>query len=127
MKSNLGKVRRILDSQSASRDEVLAQLDHLRAALVVHFWNEENEGFFDEVRSQAPRLIPQAHKLCAEHQEILQRALELMRFAAAGATSELWWRELQSRFQAFIAELMHHENEENSLLERTLQEESRSA
>ena len=55
------------------REELLSQLYHLRTALVDHFWNEENEGFFDEVTALAPRLVPQAHKLCAEHQEMMRR------------------------------------------------------
>jgi iron-sulfur cluster repair protein YtfE (RIC family) len=120
LRSNLGHVHSVLDDRGVSREELLSQLNHLRTALVDHFWNEENEGFFDEVTAHAPTLVPQAHKLCAEHQEMMREASELVRFATAGAASEVWWRELKSRFQVFSKQLMHHESEENSLLQQAL-------
>jgi len=123
LRSDLGHVHSVLENPGVSRGELLAQLKHLRTALSDHFWNEENEGFFTEVTALAPRLVPQAHELCAEHQEMMHRASELVRFAAAGAPSELWRMELKSRFQAFGKQLMHHESEENSLLQRSFQQD----
>jgi iron-sulfur cluster repair protein YtfE (RIC family) len=106
------------------RGEKLAELLHnLHDTLVVHFSNEEFHGFFGEITARAPQLKSSADKLCAEHQAMLHRASELVRFAAAGTGSEAWWRELRSGFQVFSKELMHHESNENALLQRAYQED----
>jgi len=124
LRSNLGHVHSVLDDRAVSRKELLKQLNHLHTSLVDHFWSEENEGFFEEVTAHAPTLVPQAHELCAEHQEMMRKATELLRFAAAGAASEMWRLELKSRFQAFSKQLMHHESVETSLLQRSLHEDT---
>jgi iron-sulfur cluster repair protein YtfE (RIC family) len=121
LRESIAHIHQLLAAHNTPGDELATQLHRLHTALVEHFWHEEHEGFFDEVVSQAPRLTPQAHKLCAEHQEMLHTASELSRFASAGAGSETWWRELNSRFHVFSKQLMHHEGEENSLLQQAFQ------
>jgi len=123
LRANIAHIHHLLAAHNTPGDELANQLHHLHTALVEHFWHEEHKGFFDEVTAQAPRLIPQAHKLCAEHQEMLHIASELARFASAGAGSETWWRELNSRFHAFSKQLMHHEGEENALLQQAYQDD----
>jgi hypothetical protein len=54
---------------------------------------------------------------------MLHTASELARFASAGSGSESWWRELNSRFHVFSKELMHHEGEENQLLQEAYQDD----
>jgi iron-sulfur cluster repair protein YtfE (RIC family) len=121
LRESIAHIHQLLAAHNTPGDELATQLHRLHTALVEHFWHEEHKGFFDEVVSQAPRLTPQAHKLCAEHQEMLHTASELSRFASAGAGSETWWRELNSRFHVFSKQLMHHEGEENSLLQQAFQ------
>jgi iron-sulfur cluster repair protein YtfE (RIC family) len=123
LRENIAHIHQLLAAHNTPGDELATQLHHLHTALVEHFWHEEHKGFFDEVVAQAPQLTRQAHKLCAEHQEMLHTASELARFAAAGAGSETWWRELSSRFHVFGKQLMHHEGEENSLLQQAYQDD----
>jgi hypothetical protein len=84
--------------------------------LVIHFSNEEGDGFFSEMTAGAPWLSGAAARLCIEHQQMLHDAAELYRFAAVGSPSVSWWRELQSRCHEFYKRLMSHECEENKLL-----------
>jgi hypothetical protein len=66
-------------------------------------------------------LADRAGKLCIEHRQLLHEAEELCQFAAAGSPSMPWWRELRSRCHEFCKRLMHHESEENRLLQETHQ------
>jgi hypothetical protein len=66
-------------------------------------------------------LAGQAGKLCIEHKQMLRDADELCRFAAAGSPSMPWWRELRTRCHEFSKRLMHHEHEENKLLQEAHQ------
>jgi iron-sulfur cluster repair protein YtfE (RIC family) len=121
------KVRRIhavLSQPEPAPDDIEKVLREFLNALVVHFsTEEEGEGFFAEVTAHAPRLAGQAGKLCVEHAQLLREFDEICRFAAAGSPSMPWWRELRSRCHAFNSRLMHHEHEENSLLQRAYQED----
>lgn len=123
LRENIAHIHHHLAAHNTPGDAMATQLHHLHSSLVEHFWHEEHQGFFDEVVGQAPRLAPQANKLCAEHQVMLHTASDLARFAAAGAGSEVWWRELSSRFHVFSKQLMHHEGEENSLLQEAYQDD----
>jgi hypothetical protein len=118
------KIRRIhnaLAEPEPGPDEIAVLLREFHAALLVHFLNEENEGFFDEVTAQAPRLSGEAGRLCIEHEHLLRDADELCRFAAAGSPSMAWWRELNSRCHAYSRRLMLHERDENRLLQEAHQ------
>jgi hypothetical protein len=113
------KVRRIhavLTKPGPAQDEIDELLREFLTTLVVHFANEENEGFFREVTACAPQLAERAGKLCVEHRQMLHDAKELCRFAAAGSPSMPWWRELRSRCHEFSKRLMEHEVEEHKLL-----------
>ena len=72
--------------------------------------------------SGAPRLAGRADRLCLEHEQFLHRATELCRLAEAGTSSMAWWRELSSRCHKFSKQLMHHESEENKLLQQAHQD-----
>jgi hypothetical protein len=121
LREQLGHIHRLLSRHDTPGDQIAAQLQHFHGELIDHFWNEQNDGFFADVVTQAPNLTTQARKLCAEHRAILLKVSELARFAAAGYGSEAWWRELKSRFQVFSKLLMRHESDENSLLQQAHQ------
>jgi hemerythrin len=123
LREKLGHIHQVVTAQEVRIDEVTSLLLDLRNALAVHFENEEHKGFFDEITTQAPRLNPHIDRLCSEHQEMLNTASELARFASAGGGSDAWRRELNSRFQVFSSQLMHHESEENALLQQAYQED----
>jgi len=119
-----GKVHRIhsvLAQPEPDQEEIEVLLQAFLRALLVHFSNEEDEGFFDDVTAHAPRLAGQADHLCLEHRQLLRDADELCRFASAGSPSMPWWRELRSRCHEFSKRLMHHECAENKLLQEAHQ------
>ena len=118
------KVRRIhsvLAEPEPTQGEIENLLREFLNALIVHFDYEEDEGFFDDVASHAPRLAGQAGKLTVEHRQMLRDVDELCRFAAAGSPSMPWWRELRSRCHEFSKRLMRHEHDENKLLQEARQ------
>jgi iron-sulfur cluster repair protein YtfE (RIC family) len=123
LRKKLGNVHSVLAGCHLAGEKVAAMLLELHDELVVHFTNEEFNGFFGEVTSRAPQLSPAADKLCAEHRDMLHKASELAQFARAGADSQEWWRELKTRFHVFSTQLMHHESEENSLLQQAYQDD----
>jgi hypothetical protein len=119
----LGHIRRICAGEIRPGEEMAALLLDLYDALKSHFRNEEFHGFFGEVTARAPELNPEANKLCAEHRDMLQTVSELARFAAVGAGSREWWREVNTRFLVLADQLRRHEHDEDSLLQRAYQED----
>ena len=123
LRKMLGNVHAVLAGSHVAGATVASLLLELHDELVLHFSNEEFHGFFGEITTRAPELLPSADKLCAEHRDMLRKASELAQFARAGADSQEWWRELKTRFHVFSTQLMHHESEENSLLQQAYQDD----
>jgi iron-sulfur cluster repair protein YtfE (RIC family) len=121
LRKKVHRIHSVLAQPDPTPDEIETLLREFMSTLVVHFSTEENEGFFNEVTAQAPRLASRAGRLCIEHQQLLRQAEELCQFAAAGSPSMPWWRELHCRCHEFSKELMHHESEENKLLQEAHQ------
>jgi iron-sulfur cluster repair protein YtfE (RIC family) len=121
LRDKVRRIHTILAQPEPATDEIEASLRDFSHALLVHFSNEEHEGFFEEVTTHSPRLAGRAGALCIEHKQMLREADELCRFAAAGSPSMPWWRELSSRCHEFSKRLMHHEHEENKLLQEAHQ------
>jgi hypothetical protein len=109
-------IHAVLADPTPNQTEIDGLLREFMHALVVHFANEEDEGFFATIAAKAPRLACLAAQLCAEHRQMLREAEELCRFASAGSPSMTWWRELNSRCHAFSMRFMNHECQENKLL-----------
>jgi hemerythrin len=116
LRDKVARIHSVLADPAPNKNEIDELLREFLRALIVHFANEEEEGFFDEVAAKAPYLAGSAAKLCVEHRQMLQDAKELCRFAAAGSPSMPWWRELNTRCYAFSARFMNHECQENKLL-----------
>jgi hypothetical protein len=124
LRDKLRQIHDVLAGREIASHEIAIHLDEFQNALAVHFANEEeSEGFFESVTAHSPRLSHQAGLLCVEHKELLRKATELCRFAAAGCPSMPWWRELSSRCHAFSRQLMQHENEESKLLQQAYQDD----
>lgn len=123
LRSKLGRIHHALPESEGRRAEIESLLRDLRDALAAHFDHEEHKGFFHDITERAPRLNPQADKLCTEHEEMLQTADELVQLVSAGASSENWLPEVHARFREFSKRLMHHESEENGLLQQAFQED----
>jgi iron-sulfur cluster repair protein YtfE (RIC family) len=123
LRSKLAQIHHALPQGAGHRAEIESQLRDLRDALALHFEHEEHEGFFDDITERAPRLNPQADKLCTEHEQMLQTAGKLAQLASAETGGEAWLTELHARFREFSKQLMHHESEENALLQQAFQED----
>ena len=121
LRDKVRQVHTILAQPDPDAEEMEKLLREFLNALLVHFSNEENDGFFAELTAHAPRLAGRAGRLCVEHKQMLREAEELCRFATAGSPSLPWWRELSSRCHEFSKRLMHHEHEENKLLQEAHQ------
>jgi iron-sulfur cluster repair protein YtfE (RIC family) len=121
LRNKVQRIHTVLARPEPTRDEIATLLHEFMSTLIVHFATEENDGFFDDVTAHAPQLASRAGKLCIEHKELLREADELYRFAAAGSPSMPWWRELHARCHEFSKRLMHHESDENGLLQEAHQ------
>jgi iron-sulfur cluster repair protein YtfE (RIC family) len=121
LRAKVGRIHAVLAKPQPAADEIETLLHEFLNALIIHFSNEEDDGFFVEVTAQAPRLAGQAGQLCVEHKQLIRQVDELCRFAAAGSPSVLWWRELRSRCHEFSKRLMRHEREECNLLQEAHQ------
>jgi iron-sulfur cluster repair protein YtfE (RIC family) len=121
LRNKLHRIHSVLAQPEPTPIEIETLLREFRNTLLVHFSTEEDDGFFDEVTTHAPRLARQSGKLSIEHNQLLREANELCQFAAAGSPSMPWWRELHARCHAFSKRLMHHEREENKLLQEAHQ------
>jgi iron-sulfur cluster repair protein YtfE (RIC family) len=117
LRHKLAKVHTVLAEPGPNSAEIETSLREFLNALIVHFANEEDDGFFMKIATKAPRLASCAGRLSVEHRELLKDAEELCRFATAGSPSVVWWRELKNRCDVFDAKLMRHECEENHLLQ----------
>ena len=116
LRDKVQRIHAVLAEPTPDQSEIDALLREFMHTLVVHFANEEGEGFFTTIAAKAPHLARSAAKLCAEHRQMLYDAGELCRFASAGSPSLTWWRELNSRCHAFGMRFMSHECQENKLL-----------
>ena len=123
LREKFRQIHDVLAGPEIAADEMVRLLRELKNALAVHFSNEESDGFFGEVTTRAPRLAGRADQLCLEHEQFLHKATELCRLAEAGSSSMAWWRELSSRCHKFSKQLMHHESEENKLLQQAYQDD----
>jgi hypothetical protein len=119
----LAHIQRICAGERRPGEELAALLLDFYDALKTHFNNEEFHGFFGEVTARVPALQNEVNRLCAEHREMLKTTMQLVRFAAAGASSNEWWRELNARFLVFADQLGRHEHAEDALLQRAYQED----
>lgn len=116
LNAKIHRIHSVLSGPEPNEEEIGNLLREFLCTLVVHFANEEDEGFFTDIVSHAPELASSAAKLGIEHRALLQEASELCRFADAGCPSMPWWRELHTRCHGFNKRLMHHECQENKLL-----------
>jgi iron-sulfur cluster repair protein YtfE (RIC family) len=123
LREKLGQIHDLFTGVNPSHIEIIALLQEFEEALALHFSNEEVGGYFADVTSRSPELAEHVGRLAREHQELRQSAAELRRFALAGSPSMPWWRELASRCHAFSQHLMHHESEENRLLQQAYRQD----
>jgi hypothetical protein len=123
LRDKLRRIHEVMIGVEIKADAIATLLLDLKNALQAHFANEESGGFFNQLTTHSPHLAYQTDTLCVEHGQLLYKAMELYQFATAGSRSMDWWRALGYQFHAFSRELMHHESEENKLLQQIYQDD----
>jgi iron-sulfur cluster repair protein YtfE (RIC family) len=106
-----------LDKRQASLDDIIKRLQELRDCLTAHFRSEECDGFFQQIVEHAPQLTRKADVLSHEHLAMLDELDQLIQFATCDSGQPLCWRTVTLRFDEFMRKLMHHEREENGMLQ----------
>lgn len=113
-----------IDARPASPDEIVGLLQGLRDALVTHFHNEEDgDGFFAQIVNLAPQLSRQAQKLTHEHKTFLEQVDFLIQLAEQHPGEPMCPANLAAGFRDFSKLLMHHESEENGMLQSVYQDD----
>jgi len=118
IRNQLRELHRVLALQQTSLEEVERLLQELRAGLHQHFCNEEREGFFEQIVARAPQLSRQADSLTHEHADMIEELDSILRSTQRGEVQPVCWRTLALRFEDFMKCLMHHESEENGMLQQ---------
>ena len=119
----IGTIHKTLADPTSTVTQVREKLVALCDKLESHFRTEEEDGFFTQITDQAPRLTDQADKLCDEHRTMLDEAKSLaIRAIRCDQFHELQ-QEIQPAFHEFSKHLMHHESEENEMLQEAYWED----
>ena len=118
LRALIGAIHKSLAERSSRATIVSKQLNTLCDKLECHFRMEEEGGFFSQITDQAPRLSNQADKLCEEHGMMLEEARVIANKAIRGE-----WLDVQQAFHEFSKRLMHHEGEENEMLQKAYWED----
>lgn len=113
----LGAVTRALSQRHDTVDRVAELLTTLSEHAQTHFDQEESSGFFEQVVAKAPRLSDRADALLQEHAALRETLRSLATQARENRTSPDWWDDMEKGFHDFSKRLMHHESEENAILQ----------
>lgn len=123
LERTLAELRRMLARRRDARAATRALAD-LSNQVKSHFVHEEQEdGFFDNVIDQAPRLKGRAATLIEEHAAMAEALGELQRYASRNAPSQEWWSELNARFEAFWKLFCRHERAEIDLVQEAFDDD----
>ena len=101
-----------------------AQIDGLRERLEEHFQHEEQDGLFQAILDLLPDAESMIDGLASQHEHMIE-VLQMARIhAERGEPCEV--AELQDDLQRFLETMRAHEKAEEALLERAIEEETRS-
>jgi hemerythrin len=117
LREKIGNLHQRFAARGVAPDEIVRLMRDLRGALATHFNNEECEGFFEQIVTRAPQLSRQAQHLTHEHLDMLEQLDSLVRASEFAAEEGKQSPELATRFHVFSKHLMHHESEENGMLQ----------
>jgi ABC-type transporter Mla subunit MlaD len=113
----LARIGVLLRERTASIDQVAELLGQLGDTLVKHFTLEEEGGYYGEALLHAPQLLSRANDLMAQHPKMAHKVQRLVGIAPLGSAVPNWWDETQTRFDAFVRELLDHERGEDCLIQ----------
>ena len=113
----LGEVHHVLSGKLEKVAHVAEMLQSLTDHVETHFSEEEATGIFADVAAREPRLTDRAKELKAEHDKLRQAVHALNQAAKSGDGQADWWENLETAFHNFSKDLMHHEHQENELVQ----------
>jgi uncharacterized membrane protein YccC len=97
-----------------------SQLQDLLPPLRAHFAYEEDAGLFERIEETWPETARACAHIRGEHGELLSRFERLRVDATAGPADEDTLRRLVAEGRALLRSLAHHEESENELLLRSI-------
>lgn len=95
-------------------------LQDLLPLLKAHFALEEDGGFFEEIEEAWPHTARACARLREEHGTLLERFERLRAETEAGPSGEEALQALVAHARSLLKDLAHHEETENDLLFRSL-------
>jgi iron-sulfur cluster repair protein YtfE (RIC family) len=123
LRDMIGQIQATLTNRPDRRDVIVHEIAALLKELEVHFHEEEDAGFFDQIDACAPQLTSETARLKEEHQVLLKQMRSLTALAETCEGSDPWWERLKTDFHQFSLTIMHHEAAENQLLQRAFNED----
>jgi len=120
----LAKLRQAVSEPMRARGQrrrLIADLEHLRDQLALHFALEEAYGYFDDPAYVAPRLCERAMELRAQHRQLYTMVCGIVeqgqQWDRRGPASVFQTR-VAARFVSFEAQFQLHETRENELIQQ---------
>ena len=102
--------------QKPTRD-LVSLLNALAVHLQMHFEFEETDGYFSGLAQKTPRVSGTVERLLREHEAMLEEIDKLVTMARAAFATADDTSDLAKRFSQFQTQLIHHEQEENKLIQ----------
>jgi len=116
-----------LDETAADTEplrRLAARIDSLRERLEEHFHHEEHDGLFQAILDILPDAGPAIHRLASQHDRMVE-ILQMARIhAERGEPCDVG--PLRADLKSFLQTMRDHERAEEALLDRAIEEETRS-
>lgn len=119
----LGEVHHVLSRKLENVARVAEMVESLTDHVESHFDEEEATGVFREVSEREPRLTSRAEELRCEHDRLRETVQALNLAAKSGDGAADWWEQLETAFRDFSKDLMHHEHQENELVQEAYEQD----
>lgn len=118
LRESLATLHRVLTERKEPVMRVGEMFANLAQQIQTHFREEEEgEGLFDQSVARQPRLAGRADALRDDHLKLTEQVRKLSEHAHHDQDQPDWWQRLADEFQQFSKDLMHHEHQENELVQ----------
>ena len=123
LRESIGSLLHTIRTRSVKAKEIKPLIAQLCQRLKTHFEEEEAGGFFADITQQAPRLSREVDTLCEEHTKLLDEAVELAEKSGHCQDTDAWWNTIEQEYEQLRKQLLHHESDENLLLQQAYNED----
>ncbi len=96
---------------------LVSLLNALAVHLQMHFEFEESDGYFFSLASKTPRVSATVERLLREHEVMREKVDALVSMARETFAEAQDTSDLAKQFSLFRDQLIHHEHEENKLIQ----------